>query len=58
MDRSTALVLAVLAISYVIAGHRYAQVWRSDLTLWTHAQSLAPLKMRPVLNLEKARASR
>ena len=57
MDRHLLLALAVISAYYAVAGHAYASVWRSDVTLWQHAHVKAPLLVRPFLNLEKALAS-
>ena len=57
MDRYRLFALAVISVCYAVAGHAYAPVWRSDVTLWQHAHVKAPLLVRPFLNLEKSLAS-
>lgn len=44
-----------LLIVYAALLFTHVPVWRSDLTLWTHAAKQAPYKPRPVLNYAKAR---
>ncbi len=43
-------VVALIAISYVVIGHRYAGYWRADRLLWPYAASLTPLNPVPVVN--------
>lgn len=55
----TKRVLSVLGlcawlIVQISASRRAVEVWHSDLTLWAHARAVAPLKLRPFLNYEKA----
>ncbi len=52
--RGRLLVVAALLAWHIVAAHRYVPVWRSDHALWTHAQLMAPGKLRPQLNLDKA----
>jgi hypothetical protein len=44
-----ALILVLLA-SHVVAGHRAAATWTSDVELWGQAVRIAPAKPRPRLN--------
>jgi hypothetical protein len=42
-----------LLLAYLAIDARAVVVWRSDLSLWSHAAALAPSKLRPQLNLSK-----
>lgn len=53
----TAVALIVVG-SYTTATVRYAGVWSSELTLWTHAAARAPLKPRPHGQLALAQMER
>ena len=44
----------LVLVGYALLTHAYVRVWRSDLELWAHAASRAPLKPRPAVNLAQA----
>ena len=44
------LTLACVAVLMAARTHAYATVWRSEVSLWRHAVSHAPLKPRPWIN--------
>lgn len=48
---SRLIMLLALLLTYTWQTHQYVRVWQSDLTLWTHAARVAPLKPRPYVNL-------
>lgn len=56
MPRRSAVKLLVGAwiVAQLLATASYVPVWRSELSLWRHASSVAPLKPRPAVNYAKA----
>lgn len=42
--------LLVWLLLTTVQTHAYTQVWQSNVTLWTHAAQMAPLKPRPAMN--------
>ena len=44
--------IVLLWVLYVVLGHRYASVWRSDTALWNYAVMVTPLN--PVARMNAA----
>jgi hypothetical protein len=47
--------LLILLAAYVAIDLRAVRIWRSELTLWTHAERVAPCSGRSVFNFAQQR---